>query len=410
MKGTYLLATAVAATLLVAGAVTTAVAAREDAAAREDTAAREGAAAREKPARPAAREEPPPSAAREEPPPSASREAAPPPARDVSKSASSSAFPLADPDTVRAKSGKYVTYGTTVPAGRGKRCNDDAKGELYVPMLVHGSGDDVSMSDCAYGDALPGGPGGWAEPGGAVWAPGVARAGDRYIMYYTASRKGSGQKCIGRAISGGARGPFRDAGEWACPPAGRWAIDPNPFMAGGALHVTYRDDAIAAGPETGISTVRTDGEGRAIWDTRRDVLLSTDITWDTAKTDGGTHVVENPSMWRMPGGHWYLSYSGNNWDSPRYATGIADCGTTPLPGSRCRPISQGARRPYFGFTGAGGIGPFRGLPGDHPGPGGMDVFNAADGSPRVVWHWWDRTARHPMTGVLEHGPDGFHVR
>jgi arabinan endo-1,5-alpha-L-arabinosidase len=330
-------------------------------------------------------------------------------ADDVSAKAYSSTFQLADPDTVRAKDGKYVTYGTTVPAGRGKRCGG-ATGRLYVPVLVHGSGSTVGMTNCASDDALPGGPGSWAEPGGAVWAPGVARHGDHYFMYYTASRKGSGQKCIGRAISGSARGPFRNAGVWACPPGGRWAIDANPFVSGGSLYVTYRDDAITAGAETGISTVRTDSEGKPLWKTRRDALKSTDITWDTRRSNSSTHVVENPSMWRMSDGHWYLMYSGNNWDSARYSTGIADCGTSPLPGSRCKPIRRGVERPYFGFTGTNGLGPYRGLPQNRRGPGGMDVFAAADGSPRVVWHWWDGGPRYPMTGVLGRGADGFYVR
>ncbi|MFM9370576.1 family 43 glycosylhydrolase [Streptomyces sp. Da 82-17] len=323
--------------------------------------------------------------------------------------AATSAFPVADPDTVRAANGTYVTYGTTVPAGRGKRC-EGATGKLYVPVLVHGSGNSVGLTDCASDDALPGGPGSWAEPGGAVWAPGVVRYGDRYFMYYTASRKGSGQKCIGRAIASDARGPFRNAGGWACPPGGRWAIDANPFVSGNTMYVTYRDDAITSGAETGLSTVRTDSEGRAVWSSRRDVLKSTDITWDTRKSNSSTHVVENPSMWRMPDKHWYLMWSGNNWDSPRYATGIADCGTTPLPGSRCKPLRRGVERPYFGYTGATGISPYKGLPDNRRGPGGMDVFKAADGSPRVVWHWWDGTLRRPMTGSLTRGADGFTVR
>ncbi len=248
------------------------------------------------------------------------------PGSDLSTLASSSTFPLADPDTLLAKDGSYVTYGTTVGAGTGARCG--ATGRLYVPVLVHGSGSSVGMADCASHDALPSGPGAWAEPGGAVWAPGVARFGNRFFMFYTASRKGSGQKCIGRAISDSARGPFQNQGEWACPDAGRWALDANPFVAGGNLYVTYRDDAIASGAETGISTVRTDSEGRAIWDTRRDMLKSTDITWDTAKISGGTHVVENPAMWKAADGDWYLMYSGNNWDSARYSTGIARCGAS----------------------------------------------------------------------------------
>ncbi|MFG3678985.1 family 43 glycosylhydrolase [Micromonospora chalcea] len=329
------------------------------------------------------------------------------PAGDLSTLADSSTFPLADPDTLLAKDGSYVTYGTTVGAGTGARCG--ATGRLYVPVLVHGSGNSVGMANCASHDALPSGPGAWAEAGGAVWAPGVAQFGSRFFMFYTASRKGTGQKCIGRAISDSARGPFQNQGEWACPDAGRWALDANPFVAGGNLYVTYRDDAIASGAETGISTVRTDGEGRAIWDTRRDMLKSTDITWDTAKTSGGTHVVENPSMWKAADGDWYLMYSGNNWDSARYATGIARCGASPLPGSRCTPIREGVSRPFFGFTGSAGLNPIRGLPGNHQGPGGMDVFAAADGSERVVWHWWNGSTRFPMTGVLTRPSTGFLV-
>jgi arabinan endo-1,5-alpha-L-arabinosidase len=318
-----------------------------------------------------------------------------------------STFPLADPDTIHALDGGYITYGTTVGAGVGARCG--ATGKLYVPQLAHGSGNSVGIANCASGDAMPNGPGAWAEPGGAIWAPGVTKLGSRYFMFYTASRRGTGQKCIGRAISSNARGPFRDAGEWACPPGGRWAIDADPFIYGGQLYVVYRDDAIASGAETGISVVRTDSEGRAIWSTRRDVLKSTDITWDTAKSTSSTHVVENPSMWRMSDGHWYVMYSGNNWNSARYATGIADCGTSPLPATRCTPIQQGVTRPYFGYTGSTGINPYRGLPGNHPGPGGMSVFAVPDGSLRVVWHWWNGTRRYIVNGALKRDSGGFYV-
>lgn len=54
----------------------------------------------------------------------------------------------------------YVTYGTTVGAGTGARCG--ATGRLYVPALVHGSGNSVGMADCASHDALPSGQGAWA--------------------------------------------------------------------------------------------------------------------------------------------------------------------------------------------------------------------------------------------------------
>src|SRR5690606_35289853 len=129
------------------------------------------------------------------------------------------------------------------------------------------------------------------------------------------------------------------------------------------------------------SIVRTDDQGRAVWNTRRDLLLSTDIEWDTTRISGTTHVIENPSMFRHDG-EWYVAYSGNNWASARYATGIASCGDSVLPAKRCTPLRRGLERPYFGFSGDAGLNPYRGLPQNHRGPGGMDVFDAADGTLR----------------------------
>ena len=329
---------------------------------------------------------------------------------DAGAATAPSAFPLADPDTLLAKDGTYVTYGTTVGAGVGSRCGDT--GKLYVPYLNHGSGDTVGMTDCAAGDALPSGPGSWAEPGDAVWAPGVALFDGTFYMYYAATKKGTGQKCIGLATSGGAKSPFTNKGEWACPDGGRWAIDPDPFVASGKLYVAYRDDAIASGAETGISIVQVDGSGFALWNTRRDALKSTDISWDTTGISGSTHVVENPSVFVGGENHYYLAYSGNNWNSARYATGIADCGTSPIPSSRCTPIHDGVKRPFFGYTGSSGLSPYRGLPGNYQGPGAMDVFTTAGGRRCVVWAWWDPATghRHPRIGELSSDANGFLVK
>lgn len=330
------------------------------------------------------------------------------PAVAVTPAAASSTFSLADPDTLLAQDGRYVTYGTTL--GGGARCKGVPKGKLYVPMLVHGSGTNVGLANCAAGDALPGGPGAWAEPGAAIWAPGVARYQGKFYMYYTSTKRGSGQKCNGLAVSTSAYGPFVNKGEWACPPAGRWVIDANPFVDGGKLYVTYRDDAITTGKNTGISVVRTNANGFALWNTRKDVIKSTDITWDTIKHDPkDAYVVENPTMWKS-NGTWYVGYSGNKWDSPRYATGIASCDTSPLPAKRCTPLRNGVTRPYFGYSGTGDLNPYRKLPGNHTGPGGLDVFKASDGSLRVVWHWYNGSIRFPMTGVLVRNAGGFAVK
>ena len=36
-------------------------------------------------------------------------------------------------------------------------------------------------------------------------------------------------------------------------------------------------------------------------------------------------------------------------------------------------------------------------------------FDAADGTERVVWHWWNGSTRFPMTGVLTRPSTGFLV-
>lgn len=327
----------------------------------------------------------------------------------------SSKLPLADPDTVIAKDGHYVTYGTNLGAGAGPRCGAKADTRLYVPFMVSGSGSTVGQPTCAAGDAMPGGPGSWANRSKGVWAPGVVRFGSTYYLFYAATKAGTGSstseghKCIGVAHSASARGPFTGQREWACPPGGRWAIDPDPFVSGSSMYVAYRDDAITSGSETGVSVVRTSSTGSALWSTRRDALKSTDYTWDTFGSSAGTHIVENPSMFKH-GTRWYLAYSGNKWDTARYSTGIASCGTSPLPASRCTPLQNGRQRPYFGY-GASAIHPYRGLPGNHPGPGGMDVFTAADGTKRAVWHWYSLAThkRHVMVGTLNINSGGFAV-
>ena len=309
---------------------------------------------------------------------------------------------VADPDTIAPATGsQYVTYGTSVyDLGT---CGASAPGNrYYVPYIVSGLDDAVNLdNECITGDAMPAGPGAWAEPNSPIWAPSVVYFGGRYILYYTASRQGSGQpgqKCIGKAGSASPTGPFSDSGEVACPDTGRWAIDPDAFVHNGALYMIYRDDAITAGPETGISVVRMTSTGAADWPTRKEVFESTDISWESI--DATNHIIENPTMMNV-GGNWMVFYSGNSWNTARYSTGIALC-PSPLPPARCTPYAS-TTQPYFGYTGEpSGINPLYGLPRNERGPGGMSLFRNRAGDARVVWHFLEgaTTVRRGMVGVL----------
>ncbi len=330
-----------------------------------------------------------------------------------------SAFPFADPDTI-ATGTRYVTYGTTSGAGVGA-CGKTVSGAKFqVPYMVHGSGESASLGACTAkdsGDAMPAGPGAWADKSRGVWAPSVVYHGGRFIMFYAATKKGTatasnrdGQKCIGKAYAASARGPFKDAGEFACPDNGRWVLDPDAFVDGNQLYVVYRDDNVNTFPQTGISVVAADKNGAASWATRKTLLYSTDMSWESV---GSTHhTIENPSMMKVGNGRWQLFFSGNDWNTRRYATGIADCGTSPLPATRCNQ-NQGSGHSYFGYK-PSVTAPERGLPFNKMGPGGMSLFRTHGGKARVVWHFIDNESasppRHSIVGELAYAGGEWSVK
>lgn len=193
---------------------------------------------------------------------------------------------------LQAPDGKYYTYSTkmTVPSGCARA------GQTYwVPLRITATANLAGA--CPAKDAMPGGPGSWAYSGkGAiVWAPSAVCLKGRWILYYAASKKGRGagattrgQVCLGKAYASSPAGPFKDAGEVACPGKGRWVLDADAFVAGGKLFMVYRDDAVTAGADTGISGVQMNNAGAAIWSSRHTLLTSRNISWDTAGTPGGT--------------------------------------------------------------------------------------------------------------------------
>jgi hypothetical protein len=292
--------------------------------------------------------------------------------------------PLADPDTIAVPgtSNSYVTVGTTAIGIDG--CGAPAWAVWYVPYIRHTG---LSLTDrCLNGDAMPSGAGAWAEPGSDIWAPSIVSFGGKYHLYYTARKKGTGQRCIGRASSSSAHGPFTGQTEFACPGAGRWALDADTLVDGGKLYVTYRDDAVTTGDQTGISAVQAGSNGAAIWSTRRTLLLSTQVGWERSASTG-TYVVENPSLFRSSNGNVYLFFSGNDWNSQQYAVGMANCGTSALPATTCSVLGN-LNRPYYGYSARIGNGPQHTLPRDQKGPGGLAVFAKHGGGFAVVWHYW----------------------
>jgi arabinan endo-1,5-alpha-L-arabinosidase len=330
---------------------------------------------------------------------------------------------LADPDTVRMPDGHYATFGTLDNSGRADTCSH----KISYPHVAYIVSTTTSTpnGECITGDALPEGAGSWATANSAIWAPGVVKGPKNWLMFYAARNKHLPQEmCIGVATSTTATGPYRNGREVLCRPGDYWSIDPNPVVFQGKVYLVFRDDYAAPNRQGAISIVRTTPSGVPVAGTRHTLLTNAAVTWESVAA-GGEHVIENPTLFRAAGGDWMLMFSGNKWATKNYATGIADCGADllPLPGPRSKrtvPRCTVAHpdRPYFGYSGAA-VAPIHTLPFDHPGPGGMDVYDSPQG-PRVVWHWWRKvptdttggyvSERYVAWGLLKQQKNGFVVK
>jgi hypothetical protein len=317
--------------------------------------------------------------------------------------------PLYDPATTEIVEGtQFATYGSS---------SGYASAYKNVPVFVHGdkaAGDIGGLETAMPTDALPAsGIPRWADASGGFWAPSVVYNGSRYMMFLTYKRAApSNQRCIGIAFAKRATGPFVLKKTFACPTNGDWALDPEVFKwlasRGGdnGFYVTYRDDyaARASGlsmpTNTAITTIKVSPAGDPVWGKhQRTMLLSSDMTWDERPANLPNHqqIIENPSLIDL-GGRWYLFFSGNNYSTQNYATGIADCGSakvapdrarTGAPGNRCVQVA-GTNRPYFGYSGRQEAPPFSSDPqiSAKRGPGSMSVFWISSGGGlrvRVTW-------------------------
>lgn len=315
---------------------------------------------------------------------------------------------FADPDMIQA-GGDFYAYATSSGNPKGCRYTGHKGRKSYVVPVIRSSGESgvPQLGGCPTGDALARPSTKLVAADSGIWAPSVVQAGPKkFFMYYSATKAGTKQKCIFRATANSAAGTFDNSREFACPPAGRWAIDPDAYRADdGTLYLAYRDDAPVKFPETALSAVKLNKQGFAKWDTRVTLATSEDITWDTEGTRrGATSVIENPSIVQYRG-HFLVSYSGNDWTTARYGTGLLDCGANLLGGSKCVQKS-GPRQPYFGHR-AKGMDARHGLPGNPDGPGGMSLFRADSGRTYAIYHHLVNlpdTRRKSVVGEFAHRP------
>lgn len=212
-------------------------------------------------------------------------------------------------------------------------------------------------------EAMPSYPG-WAAPTG-IWAPTVARFGERFVMFFAAKRPNppdpANAECIGRAFSTLPQGPY--------------APEPAPFTCGvGEVHgaldpEVFRDTsgrpyllAAFGGTTTMLWSLPLSAEGGRSGPARP--LLRIQQPWET-------WFLENPSM-VANGKEYVLAYSAGDWKLPTYSTGVAHCR------SPVGPCVSSRKGPWV--SSASGV----------SGPGGLSFFRDVTGQLLAVHHGYVR--------------------
>ena len=212
-----------------------------------------------------------------------------------------------------------------------------------------------------------------------IQAPGVAQIGNRYVAFLTvrvAPTTAPTRYCIGVAVADHPQGPYTNVGNGPlqCDSDPVGSIDADPYVdPQGTPWLLWKSEGVPGQLATRIwaRQLRPDGLGFASG-SRAHHLLSTALPWEG-------DVIENPSMVHHQG-RTYLFYSGNEWRSGDYRTGVAVCAG---PTGPChRPDAD----PVLGNTA------------DWLGPGGADAFVDTEGRLRLAYHAWNA----PHTDYPDH--------
>jgi hypothetical protein len=242
----------------------------------------------------------------------------------------------------------------------------------------------VGRSRTSYGppvETMPAPPP-WSIPG-FTWAPDIRRVGDTYVAWYTAAALPAPPKgkhptmCIGVATAPTVLGPYTHVGDEPaiCQRDRLGSIDPRTFLArDGSLWLHWKSDdnadltGAAGAPSIYAQRLAADGI-RLVGDA--EPILEVDQAWEGP-------IVEAPQLVEADNGQLWLFYSGNWFNQPMYAMGVASCEG---PAGPCeKPFDE----PWLASNDQG------------EGPGEGSLFHDADG-------WW--LTYHP-TAALGEGNTG----
>jgi Glycosyl hydrolases family 43 len=170
-------------------------------------------------------------------------------------------------------------------------------------------------------DALPTLPV-WAVKG-FTWAPDVHRFGHHYVMYFTSIVQGSKPaiECIGDAISTKVSGPFIPGPHpFICQQSQDGSIDPRTFVdLDGKTYLVWKSDENANVHGTTLTNIYSQplsSNGLSLLG-QPSRIFGPDQPWQG-------RIVEAPNL-VLVRGSYYLFFSGNWFNQPYYAIGVAQC-------------------------------------------------------------------------------------
>lgn len=235
----------------------------------------------------------------------------------------------------------------------------------YATNSVAGNIQIIASNDlthwAAVGNALPSLPG-WAKPN-LTWAPSVTRVNGSFLLYYAADFAANNTQCISVATASRPQGPFVDNSvlPLECQQSLGGSIDPSAFTDGNGVPYLIWKSGGPGSSKIWAQQLNAAGTGFAAG-TNPSQLLVPDQSWE-----GGT--VEAPDL-VLANGHYFLFFSGNDWNSGNYAVGVASC-AGPL-----GPCSDASPGPIL--SSGTGI----------AGPGGESVFTDSGGAYWIAFHAW----------------------
>ena len=159
----------------------------------------------------------------------------------------------------------------------------------------------------------------WAT-GRAIWAPSVVRLGDQFVMHFAARDRATGQWCLSVAVAPHPNAVFVDTSTapFLCQTDRGGSIDPYAFVdRDGTPYLLWKSQSATGAPPSVLFGARLTADGTAIVASSARVLLTTANAWEG-------DIIENPAM--VVGSEGYtLLYSGNSYETDRYAVGVARC-------------------------------------------------------------------------------------